>query len=84
MPPSKFGGGGLWGGVGSEIEFGWAFRILAENVCGCVSRSSRIMTPGQRNPVSNSKERQFYEFRLVLLFECMAPTLQDHCRKHFE
>ena len=38
--------------------------------------SSRIMTPGQRNPVSNSKERQFYEFRLVLFVECMVPTLQ--------
>ena len=38
--------------------------------------SSRIMTPGQRNPVSNSKEWQFYEFRLVLFVECMVPTLQ--------
>ena len=34
------------------------------------------MTPGQRNQVSNSKERQFYEFRLVLFFECMVPTFQ--------
>ena len=34
------------------------------------------MTPGQRNPVSNSKERYFYELRVVLLSECMVPTLQ--------
>ena len=37
------------------------------------------MIPGQRNPVSNSKERQFYEFRafrFVLFVECMVPTLQ--------
>ena len=32
--------------------------------------------PRQRNPVYNSKERQLYEFRLVLFFECMVPTLQ--------
>ena len=29
-------------------EFGWAFEILTENVCACVSRSSRIVTQGRR------------------------------------
>ena len=51
-------GGLLGGGVGSEIEFGWALGILTQNICGCVSRSSRIMTAGQREPLRNSKERQ--------------------------
>ena len=66
-----WGGGGLGSLVGL-LESG----ILTENVYGCVSRSSRITTPGQRNPVSNSKERQAYEVRLALLLECMVPTLQ--------
>ena len=42
-------GSGLWGGGGgSQIEFGWgwAFGILTDDVCRCVSRSSRIMSPG--------------------------------------
>ena len=74
-PPSNFSGwfvGGFW----QLIAFGWSLGISTENVCGCVSRSSRIMTPGQRNPVSNSKEQQFYKFRLVSFSECMVPTLQ--------
>ena len=61
-PPSNLGG--LFvegGGVVCEIEFGWALGILTGNVCGRASRSSRIMTPRQRNPVCNSKERQFHE-----------------------
>ena len=79
-----FGGGGVvgrlsiqFGGGGWQLHWVWlGFWDLAENVRGCVGRSSRIMAPKHRNPVPNSKERQFYKLRLVLFIECMVPTLQ--------
>ena len=43
------GGGGVWQ-LNNLIEFGLVFGILADNVCGCVSRSSRIMTPRAEEP----------------------------------
>ena len=78
-PPSTF-----WvvvcgeGGLAVKLILVGLWGFWQENVCGCVSSSSRIMTPGQKKfwGTQYPTRRNDNFMSLNLFFECMVPTLQ--------
>ena len=81
-----FGGCFVWGGGG-----GFAVKLSLVRLWGFwqrmfagVSQGPPELWPyGQRNPVSNSKERQLHEFTGFIFWVHGSDLTRDHCWKHF-